>query len=647
MKQFRQCFAMLLATLAAAGFAAVLLTGADAPPFGPADKAYYADEATVNFVRPGLVFTITKAEIAADGTVNVWLKMTDPKGVGLDRLGVDTPGPVSASFLIGYIPGPDKPYVSYITRTRTGAAGTVTQATGENTGTWTKLGDGEYRYTFASKIPSGYDRTATHTVAVYGSRNLTEFDLGTNYDDAVYHWVPDGSPVKVVRDIVRTQSCNRCHSDLGFHGGSRKSMEVCNLCHTPQTPTRNEGVTTSMQVMIHKIHYGANLPSVRAGGKYVVGGRDYSQVVFPAPPMACKACHEDQKASGATQADHWMTKPSREACGACHDNVNFRTGENHAGIVQTSDNLCTTCHQPRGELDFDISIAGAHTVPIESSLLDGIRAKINAVADVAPGRSPTIDFTLTDRKGNPVDIKTLTSLRVYMAGPASDIPGYVRETALTAQGPAGTGRYFWTFAAKLPADAKGTWQFGIEGYRTTTVLQGTLKQRSIRDYIPNAMFYASTGGAVEPRRTVVTTGNCTRCHYVLEFHGGNRNDAQMCTFCHNPNLTAGNPARSWNYSTMIHEIHSAEAGYPGILSNCSQCHTGNSQNLPLREALLPTKNPQAPINPTPPATNACLSCHNTPEAWSHAQANITALGESCSVCHGANSTYSVGKVHAR
>lgn len=636
-----------ISALLVLGLAGVLLSAGNPPAFSPADKAYYADEATVNFVRPGLVFTITKAEIAADGTVNVWVKMTDPRGVGLDRLGVDSPGPISASFLIGYIPGPDKPYVSYITRTRTGTAGTVTQATGENTGTWTKISDGEYKYTFANKVPAGYDRTATHTVAIYGSRNLTEFELGTNYDDAVYNWVPDGSPVKVVRDIVRTQSCNKCHSDLGFHGGSRKSMEVCNLCHTPQTPTRNEGVSTSMQVMIHKIHYGENLPSVEAGGKYVVGGHDYSDVVFPGPAMACKSCHEDQKVAGAAQADFWMTKPNREACGACHDNVNFQTGENHAGIPQVSDNLCSTCHQPKGELDFDISIGGAHTVPIESSLLEGVRFKINAVADVAPGKSPTLDFTITDKQGNPVDIKTLNSLRVYMAGPTADIPSYVRETALAAQGPAGTGRYFWTFAAKLPADAQGTWQFGIEGYRTTPVLVGTLKERTIRDYGPNAIFYASTGSAVEPRRTVVTTANCNKCHYVLEFHGGNRNDAQMCTFCHNPNLAAGNPARSWNYSTMIHEIHSAEVRYPGILSNCSQCHTGNSQNLPLKEGLLPTKNPQAPVNPTPPATNACLSCHNTQEAWSHAVANTTSLGESCSVCHGANSTYSVGKVHAR
>ena len=35
------------------------------------DKTYYADPATVNFVRPGLVITIKSAAIAADGTITV------------------------------------------------------------------------------------------------------------------------------------------------------------------------------------------------------------------------------------------------------------------------------------------------------------------------------------------------------------------------------------------------------------------------------------------------------------------------------------------------------------------------------------------------------------------------------------------------
>ncbi len=637
----------LFAIACVIALAAAALSAGDGPAFRPTEKAFYADQALVNFVRPGLAFKITKAEIAADGTVTAWVSMTDPKGMGLDREGIVTPGVISASFLIGYIPGNNVPYVSYITRSRTGAAGTVTQATGESNGKWSKIAEGSYTYTFSNKVPASYDKTATHTVAVYGSRNLDEFELGRNYSDAVYNFVPNGAPVTVVRDIIRTQSCNNCHDSLGMHGGSRKSMEVCNICHTPQTPSSAEGVTTDMRVMIHKIHFGANLPSVKAGKKYTVAGNDYSTVGFPAPAMACKACHQDKSAAGATQASNYLANPTRSACGSCHDDVNFATGENHAGMPQFSDNQCKNCHQPKGELDFDTSISGAHTVPIESSLVAGVVAKIIAVDNVAPGKSPVLTFSLNDKKGNPIDIKTITSLRVYMSGPATDIPSYIREDVLKAEGP-GDGRYFWTMAAKLPADAKGAWQFGMEGYRTTTVLAGTQKQRSIRDYTPNSVFWAAAGGGpVTPRRTVVSTQNCNKCHYVLEFHGGNRNDAQMCTFCHNPNLVAGSEQTSWNYATMIHRYHGEEVAYPGRLNNCGQCHTGNSQNLPLQDGLLPVKNGLAPINPTGATTNACLSCHNTTLAWQHAASNTTSLGESCAVCHGANSQFSVSKVHAQ
>lgn len=199
-----------------------------------------------------------------------------------------------------------------------------------------------------------------------------------------------------VRDIIRTASCNKCHDQLAFHGGFRRSMDLCILCHTQQTPEATTLNTTDMKVMIHKLHYGADLPSVKAGTKYMIGTHDYSDIVLPSPAMACKVCHEEKTVTGAVQADKWKTGPNREACGSCHDNVKFESGENHAGIPQSTDNLCKTCHQPQGELDFDISIAGAHTVPLESSLLAGVVFDITAAADVAPGKNPVVTFTLKD-----------------------------------------------------------------------------------------------------------------------------------------------------------------------------------------------------------------------------------------------------------
>ena len=618
--------------------------------FSTTDKAFYADQATLDFVRPGLVVKITKAEIAADGTTTAWVKITDPKGVGLDRLGVKTPGTIALSFLNTYIPADKDAYVSYITRTRSGGGNTVTQATGENTGTWTELAAGEYSYKFLNKVPATIDRTATHTIGIYGSRNLSEFSLPTNYADNTFNFVPAGGAVTKVRDIIRTASCNKCHDQLAFHGGSRRSMELCILCHQPQTPDPVTLNTTDMKVMIHKIHYGADLPSVKAGGKYIIGTtHDYSDVVFPSPAMAFKVCHEAKAVTGATQDEKWKTGPNREACGSCHDTVNFETGENHAGIPQFTDNQCKTCHQPQGELDFDISIAGAHTIPVESTLLAGLVFDITGASDVGAGKKPVVSFTVKDKKGNPVDISKLTNLRMYSGGPTSDVAGYVREDVRTAVGP-GDGRYFWTFAAAIPATAKGSWQFGIEGYRTSIVLEGTQKQRSIRDYGINDVFYAGLdGAATTPRRAVASTATCNKCHYSLEFHGGNRNTVEMCSFCHIPTLTEAENGKdvSYNLVNMIHRFHAEEVRYPGRLANCNQCHVGNSQTPPLKAGLLPVKDGMAPFTPVPPTTNACMSCHNTADAWSHAKSNTTELGESCAICHGNTKEYAVSKVHAQ
>src|SRR5690348_8822526 len=72
--------------------------------FRTTEKAYYADERTANFVRPGLVMKVTKADIGADGTIKAWVKLSDPQGLPLDRLGQQTPGAISISFLVAYLP---------------------------------------------------------------------------------------------------------------------------------------------------------------------------------------------------------------------------------------------------------------------------------------------------------------------------------------------------------------------------------------------------------------------------------------------------------------------------------------------------------------------------------------------------------------
>src|SRR3954453_17940961 len=259
-----------LSAIVRSSAALVLITGSvvliSAPnkksAFTPHDKAYYASEATVNFVRPGLSLKIVSANIATDGTISVDYKITDPKGLPLDPAGITTPGAVSVSFLCAYIPKGQTQFVSYATRTQTSpiTKATALQAGAASGGTTKQVADGEFVYTFKTKAAgannAAWDPTATHRMGIYGSRNLTEFDLGTNYDDDTLTWIPSGTAVTGAnnRDVVRTATCNKCHDQLAFHGGSRRSMELCVMCHTPQTVDPDTGNTLDMKVFVHKLH---------------------------------------------------------------------------------------------------------------------------------------------------------------------------------------------------------------------------------------------------------------------------------------------------------------------------------------------------------------------------------------------------------
>ncbi len=658
-------FPILLTVLGVVAAGTILLTSAPAPVFTPNQKAFYLDEQQANFIRPGLIHKILGVEIAADGTVKARIKMTDPRGVPLDREGITTPGTIAASFILATIPKGQAQYTSYTTRVQTSpiTGARAVQAAGDTGGSWAKVADGEYIYTFGTKLPANADRTATHTVGVYGSRNLSEFNLPTNYDDDVYNFVPAGGPVTVVRDLIRTPTCNACHQDLGIHGGSRKTMELCNLCHTPQTIDPDTGNTVDMPVMTHKIHMGANLPSVKAGKPYVIIGNqqsvhDYSHIVFTADARNCQQCHEP----GPTQAAKALI-PNRAACGACHDDVNFATGANHANIVVNDDARCAACHQPQGEKEFDISVVGAHQIPRFSKQLPGVVFTIANVYNTKPGDQPTVEFTLKDKSGKPILPSQMSRLTIILAGPNTDYGTYVSETATRAEGTA-DGRYWWTMTARIPANAKGSWTIGLEGRRDVQIVGPGAAPLAVRDTGVNQQYYFTVDGTpVQPRRLVADIKKCNVCHEALAFHGEARNTVQECVICHNPTMTGSpEPRRSIEMSVMTHKIHMGanltrgytiaghvydKIGYPGRLNRCDGCHINNSHRLPLSPGKLDVVSPWDLISPAGRETAACLSCHDSSAAASHAKANTSSLGESCSVCHGTNSEFSVDRVHAQ
>jgi OmcA/MtrC family decaheme c-type cytochrome len=668
---------LVLFFLADAAWANLAVDKKDRPVYTSHDKAFYLSQEQIGFVRPGLKFTIQSATIReADLKIQVTFSITDDLGLPLDRQGIYTPGPVSTSFVGASIPKGQSQYVAYTTRVQTSPITGVsaTQAGTDSGGTYTQVADGVYTYTFGKVLPSDYDRTVTHTVALYGRRDLTQFDLGTQVSNAVFSSVPNGSPVTVVRDVVTTETCNKCHDPLEAHGGQRREIGLCVTCHSPQTVDPDTGNTVDMKVMVHKIHAGPNLPSVIAGTPYVIIGNnqsvnDFSHTTFPQDLRACKTCHD----GSASQSANWLTKPTRAACGSCHDDVNFVTGENHPGGPQASDGACARCHIPEGDLEFDASVRGAHTIPRFSRELQGVQFDILSIKNTQPGQNPQVSLKITDKEGFPIETSQMSSLNLVIAGPNTDFATYWSENVLTTPSTGGVVTY--TFKKGIPSDAKGSYTVGVEGYRNVTIQAGTPDESTVRDVGYNkTLAFAVTDESAVSRRVVVTTESCNSCHGALALHGTIRQEVQYCVMCHNPNNTdtARRPAdqappESIHFKTLVHKIHRSEAlegdftvygfnnvphnynevTFPGDLRNCEKCHEAATEQIDLPKGLLPSVAPRSYINPMQPATAACLSCHDTQAAASHAYLNTSPIGESCPVCHGPDSVYSVDKVHAR
>jgi len=268
-------------------------------------------------------------------------------------------------------------WVAYIYRTETTSGlasctkdcwpnpdGTVRyQAYRESNGTLNNHGDGSYTYVFATNLSAvttpvavSYQRNLLHRVSIMmgGHSGATS----TAYKD----FVPDGSTVTASRNVVQTAACQACHgSEFAGHGGDRLLVENCATCHVPGNEDAQGGNTVDLKVMIHKIHMGGESPTIAGpdgnpwltadNGEWAIWGyqntkHTWEKVGFPALPDNCTKCHD-----GASDAANYKNVPSRDACGSCHDDIDFTQTNNtapdyHPGGNQTDDDSCMVCHGP-------------------------------------------------------------------------------------------------------------------------------------------------------------------------------------------------------------------------------------------------------------------------------------------------------------
>jgi OmcA/MtrC family decaheme c-type cytochrome len=431
--------------------------------------------------------------------------------------------------------------------------------------------------------------------------------LFTNADSTVANQQKHDS-----RAIVTAAACDQCHQRLTAHG-RRVNVNYCVTCHNsssfdPKTPAADRQ-TVDFKRVIHKLHMGKNLPSVKAGGTFTFNGQDFSDVSFPvmssngtSDPGNCTVCHNANSATLGAPADYWKTKPTMAACGSCHDRTSFEQPAPagwtlHTGGPQPNDQLCTACHASgAGIAPVDLVHTGLSSV--QATLTGKYKYNIVKVENTAPGQTPVVTFqvlnpaaanapyTLTEAawtqvaNGNSrlaIDIAWSTR-PVASAGDTNftndgsgSMPGQpVSIDALKNKvAGAAAGTFTVTSPVPVPANALGVGQVVMEGHPAEPVGKPAVMQR-----IPvqsATKTFAVTGTATTARRKVVDINKCNVCHVNLTLHGSNRTSSiETCVSCHNTNATDirqrpktgttldDKAEESIDFKKLIHGIHGAD-----------------------------------------------------------------------------------------
>jgi OmcA/MtrC family decaheme c-type cytochrome len=459
---------------------------------------------------------------------------------------------------------------------------------------------------------------------------------------------------------------------------------------------------------------------------------------YPRDLRDCEACH-----GGAPQADEQVNAISRRTCGSCHADVWFGAGSTdtvhfaHLGGPQSDDTKCVNCHVSPGGPAPDKLYADTRDVHVppykHATRYDQPQLDVVQVRDLVPGKAPTVVFRASDQGG------TISPLNTNTYAGQSPVPRAFSRVAITISGPTtdyvtgnfastntlpatesvpltsvddGSGQFSYTFGNVLAPTASGTWAVGMEGRRSkapvhydpvTDTFPWPYTGESYYEAASNHVQYVDTAtgsmwtGAPVPRRQVVSTDLCNKCHGWLSLHGGLRHEVDYCVMCHAPDRTdwsrrpkqsggnvnlavvSGNllgtyddrEERSVHFKVLVHRIHTGEATgvvglsaaaphvvygpiflddirFPNNLANCRLCHVEESFRMEtLPDTALPTvANETASIyhsaSPTHaasepkfgPIQSACMTCHDTGPGRSHAASHTLGTVEACATCHG-------------
>ncbi len=586
-------------------------------------------------VFPGLGLNITVTSATIDnGLPVVEFQVTDQAGVGVPLTQAALSSGALGFGLAKLVPG-DGPrnadsWQSYINKKEIPTAGVGPngtpvdplgdmQATTESGGILTNLGGGLHRYQFQTDVTKPaqtmgvtYDPSLTHRLIIQA-----QF-IGANgrliAANAHFDFVPNGAAVTQTKLVATTASCNSCHAHLSAHGGRSVEVETCVACHNPGTTDANSGNNLDMVVMVHKIHMGKDLTK-----GYTVWGDgdvkdDFSDVAYPQDHRNCVKCHDGSNPA-TPDGDNWETRPTQQACGACHDDLDFSTHQ--FGFAPGDNRFCAGCHVS------DISTA-PEIIQTAHRMYDRIAAgwfkyNILGVTQTKPGQMPQVTFEVVDpRNGTSYDIlhdprfsaANGARLAVVLGWDTLDYsnnasgavtgspttfpaPGQpVSINALTSAVDTGGLVFMVQSPVPVPTGTRGTGVAAIEGHPAAIV--DPINNPGVYKTVPvdNVFRYFSiTDLVAQPRRQIVSLAKCNNCHDRLSLHGGNRQGAvEVCVICHNPYATDisqrpatidtspadgtfdnfaavgvdGKREQNIHFKNMIHAIHAGEADKHGF-----------------------------------------------------------------------------------
>jgi len=278
----------------------------------------------------------------------------------------------------------------------------------------TDAANGNYAYTFTTSFADATteapEYNAAHTqrlVIVASGHDDANGNALTNNTVGFLDFVTATSGGAVTTSVsqrlfVTADACKKCHGapfQQAAHADRYLDTRTCVVCHSPigHYGTLMQTDTAFLAPLVHKIHAAIDIPKFADE----VRGLGFGGVTYPREIQDCVVCHTDSGLTLGTgdQIDNWRDHPTAAICGSCHINVNFATGANHPGGVQT-DEFCFVCHPATGT-GLGKSVTTAHAiVPTAVNIPEfdvalSITPPVNG-AYYQAGEAPEVHVTLTE-----------------------------------------------------------------------------------------------------------------------------------------------------------------------------------------------------------------------------------------------------------